>query len=179
MICAISVVNVLIKLYCFRSQSLPEDAPEMYERDAAVLGQVLADCLSAVQDPNEQAPSAARYLTSPLDFTVLVKLRDKHQTIQADEGICSQGPGKTPSTEETEHQALLRQYNEILKDRQDRGIGTGVERAMRWRHPAPGGGQGHIKDLPAPVPTPGAAANAAEVSASHAKKVSTSSMVYQ
>ncbi|ETW79465.1 hypothetical protein HETIRDRAFT_306089, partial [Heterobasidion irregulare TC 32-1] len=106
------------------------------------------------------------------------QLRDAHQTIQADKGIRSQGKGKTRAPEESERQALLRQYNEILKIREDRGIGTGLERMTRWRHPAPGGRQGHINGLPAQEPAPGAAANAAEVSTSKAKKVSVDSPSY-
>ena len=175
MICAISVVNVLIKLYCFRSQSLPEDAPETYERDAAALGQALADCLSPVHDPNQRAPASARHTKFQLlDFTTLIKLREAHQTVQAEKGGRFQDKKRAQLPEESKHNALLRQYNEILKNHQNHGTSTGVERAIRWRHPAPGGREGRIDGMPAHTPTPGVAANAAEVATSISKKVSTS-----
>ncbi|THH16946.1 hypothetical protein EW146_g3772 [Bondarzewia mesenterica] len=153
-------------------RGLPECQLDTYQSDAAMLGQILAGCLSPINDPNERAhPATHQMEPASLNFKTLVELRMEHQTVQADKGVRSKGKGKEQSAGESERQALLRQYTEILHDREERGITTGNARSTRWtRHPTRGGRDGQVDGQVADAPAPGNEANAAEVAGTNANE---------
>ncbi|THH18184.1 hypothetical protein EW146_g2755 [Bondarzewia mesenterica] len=153
-------------------RGLPECQLDTYQSDAAMLGQISAGCLSLVNDLNERAhPATHQMEPASLNFKMLVELRMEHQTVQADKGVRSKGKGKEQSAGESERQALLRQYTEILHDCEERGITTGNACSTRWtRHPARGGQDGQVDGQVADAPAPGNEANAAEVAGTNANE---------
>ena len=106
---------------------------------------------------------------SAINFDKLVQLRFKHQTKQAATGVRKKTHTervRAPSSddestggkrkEETERQSLMRRFHEVIKEQQDRGTGTGVERGLRWGL----------------TPAAGNAANAAESAAARSTRAS-------
>lgn len=96
---------------------------------------------------------------STLSFDKLVLLRRKHQIQQAATGVrkkTTSGINQPQTGTPTERQRILRQLNEIIKEQQEQGTGTGVERSLRWR---------------ADAPVAGNAANAARAAVTRYKKV--------
>ncbi|KAJ6522433.1 hypothetical protein DFH09DRAFT_1421922 [Mycena vulgaris] len=97
-----------------------------------------------------------------LDFKSLIAQRRLHQTRQADR-CCrtskSRSDGQTESVESTRRQ-ILREFHEILKEHdQTRGVGTTVERQVRWTSNS--------------KPAAGNSANAAAAAANVASKAAT------
>ncbi|KAJ7138789.1 hypothetical protein C8R43DRAFT_845311, partial [Mycena crocata] len=77
-----------------------------------------------------------------IDFDYLVELRRRHQTIQAARGVRTRVVGTSNSEKAKEtslRQQLIRKFHLALKEEQDRAVGTGLERPVRWTAPAPGG----------------------------------------
>ena len=75
----------------------------------------------------------------------------------------------------TEKQVLVRELEAIVKEQEEIGPGTGVERATRWtgRNPAAGGrGRNHVNGKVSAVPAAGNAANAAAAATASAGIVS-------
>lgn len=57
---------------------------------------------------------------------------------------------------------IIREFHYALKEAQDEAaVGSGVERNVRWRAPAPGGREGVIDGVRAPELAAGSSANAA------------------
>ena len=97
---------------------------------------------------------------STLSFEKLVSLRSRHQTRQAASGVrkkTTSGRDQTHAKLPTERQLLLRRFQEIIKEQQEQGAGTGAERGLRWR-------MGN-------APAAGNAANAAAAAKTRHKKV--------
>jgi hypothetical protein len=97
-------------------------------------------------------------------------MRRKHQTQQAALGVRTKSE-TVDKPEISMRQQLIRRFHEVLKEQQDHAIGTGCERAARWRAPAPGGREGQIDGLSAPALPSGNSANAAVAASAIAKKV--------
>lgn len=110
-----------------------------------------------------------------IDLGHLVELRRKHQTRQAELGLCKRS-GATRGTREAQaaRTRIRAEMESILKEDEAWGSGTATasQRLARWRAPAQGGREG-IVDGEAPTDlAAGTAANAAVVAASSVKKVS-------
>ena len=80
------------------------------------------------------------------------------------------------ATEETNElsmrRQLIRQFHEVLKQEQNRGECTGVNRDIHWCAPAPGGRDSRIDGASAPALANGNSANAAQSVSAAAAKVS-------
>lgn len=71
----------------------------------------------------------------------------------------------------TEQQILMRNFNKIIKDQQERGVGTGAECTMHWRSAARGERNGKVDGVLPTKAAAGNSANAVEVANAHASKV--------
>jgi hypothetical protein len=71
-----------------------------------------------------------------LNLEALVNLRRQHQTKQAERGVCTRRKA-TPSTPNTStlkteiFKAMLQLLRQYVED--GRGVGTGIERSVRWK----------------------------------------------
>ncbi|KAH7904198.1 hypothetical protein BJ138DRAFT_1240158 [Hygrophoropsis aurantiaca] len=92
-----------------------------------------------------------------MDLQALVEIRRKHETRQAK-------MTEAPPKEVTIRTNLIREFEAVLKEQQDRSIGTGVERATRWT-----GSSNRPTTTSSGLPS-GNAANAASVAKAAAKK---------
>jgi hypothetical protein len=144
------------------------------------ISDTLADCLPPISGVNEQTNvfDMTTAELGMLNFDQMVELRFAHQTKQAASGIRKSVKGTSNAqtaghaeSVETQRQALLRKLNEVIKEQQERGVGTGVERGLRWRNPAPGGRVGAVDGAVHPQAAPGNAANAVETATKLAGKV--------
>lgn len=105
-----------------------------------------------------------------LDFEMLVNMRRQHQTKQASKGVRTK---KSKPADGTVRGQVIREFHQALKEAQDdKAIGTGTLRGVRWTAPAPGpasGGRGTLingimgDNLPAGNVANAAAAAAATV----------------
>ncbi|PPQ85039.1 hypothetical protein CVT24_010457 [Panaeolus cyanescens] len=102
-----------------------------------------------------------------LSLDAMVKLRIKHETRQARTGVRTRfgaaysdkkTVAQTKKTVAQTKKEIARQMQQILQDHQggDRGVGSGLERAQRWRAPAIGARHGVVDGLEAPVLAAGA-----------------------
>jgi hypothetical protein len=73
---------------------------------------------------------------SDLNLDNLVQMRLRHQTVQAAKGARLRGRGEVEKNISIRRQ-LIRKFHEILKERQEQGVGTGHERAARWQATKP------------------------------------------
>jgi hypothetical protein len=146
------------------------------------ISDALADCLPPISGVNERTNifDMTREELSTLNFDQLVDLRFAHQTKQALSGVRRSATGtfkaqtsenSAETSKKTQRQELLRRLNEIIKEQQEKGIGTGAERGLRWRNPAPGGRDGAVSGVNHPPATAGNTANAAENATKLAGKV--------
>ena len=72
-----------------------------------------------------------------IDVSELVRLRFLHQTKQAETGVRKVGSGESTANRQaekplSERQQIIRKFAEIMKQQDDRGVGTGLERSARW-----------------------------------------------
>lgn len=156
--------------------SLPEideDAmDEAFSDDAAhIAAYILPEAgftaqLPPINDPIPNDPFNA-YDPSLIDLTEFVRLRFSHQTKQATTGIrtATQAPSEG-SKIVTERQRVLQRFSEILKQQEERGVGTGLERAARWTHAAT-----TVSDVTDVTVSNGNSANAAAVAKAAATTV--------
>lgn len=73
-----------------------------------------------------------------LDLQHLVNLRQQHETRQAIEGVRTRSGNFKPSTEVSSRRQLIKEIHEVLKAVDGRrGVGTGLERSVRWTGNAP------------------------------------------
>ena len=113
---------------------------EAYSDDAAHIATSLSQANCSIQLPpvNDKTPSDpfSVYDPSLIDLSEFVQLRFSHQTKQAATGICSstQAPASEGLTKLTERQCVLQHFSKILKQQEEKGVGTGLERAVRWAH---------------------------------------------
>ncbi|KAL0572455.1 Methionine--tRNA ligase, mitochondrial [Marasmius crinis-equi] len=122
-------------------QDLPEltddDLLEAAADDNAQIASTLANSLPAPNDTMNTASihpvqTAAVVDTDFVDIHRLVQLRKEHQTEQAATGIRTARERQEPSSVAKRRFELLKEMNEILKDSEQRGVGTGLERSVRW-----------------------------------------------
>ena len=73
---------------------------------------------------------------------------------------------------------LIHRFHKVIKQEQDRGACTGSNRDIHWRAPAPGGRDGELDGLAAPVLDNGNSSNAAGAATSAASKVSDNKFIY-
>jgi hypothetical protein len=163
-----------VLIWLIYRHGLPElDANEMEKMisdERARISASLNACLAPINAPDEPMNHFDVDL-SYLSFDKLVRLRLAHQTRQAATGVrkkttsgkeqplahASTSISDDPSgKKETERQLLMRRFNEVIKQQQERGAGTGAERGLRWTSTAPVAGN---------------AANAAEAAATRHKMV--------
>jgi hypothetical protein len=146
------------------------DLPEPDEDDIATIisderrhiTSSLNACLAPLNAPDEPTDviDMNKSDLSTLSFEKLVSLRSRHQTRQAASGVrkkTTSGRDQTHAKLPTERQLLLRRFQEIIKEQQEQGAGTGAERGLRWR-------MGN-------APAAGNAANAAAAAKTRHKKV--------
>ncbi|KAF8872673.1 hypothetical protein CPB84DRAFT_1829734 [Gymnopilus junonius] len=121
---------------------------EAYSDDASHIQSILSDIAAAhgerlansLPPVNIQEPEADIYssnMTEDIDLSELVRLRVRHQTKQAETGVRKTGNSEALTNQSkakslTERQQLLRKFSEIIKQEGDRGIGTGLDRNVRW-----------------------------------------------
>lgn len=123
---------------------------------------------------SEPSKPLGRGLATPdfINFDYLVELRRSHQTIQAARGVRTRVVDRSSdkAKEASLRQQLIRKLHLALKEDQGQATGTGLERAARWREPAPGGRGGAVPDSE-PAPAAGNSANAALAATVLARKV--------
>jgi hypothetical protein len=71
-----------------------------------------------------------------------VELRRKHPTVHAARGVRTRdeyGADSGKRKERTVRQRLIQKFHDVRREERDKPIGTGLERAARWRASAPGG----------------------------------------
>jgi hypothetical protein len=160
---------------------------EAFFEDSVQITNVLSLCGSAAATSlppvNVNEPENPFHGADPsnIDLSFLTQLRFSHQTKQAASGIRtskkSSHTSTTPAEKDlTNRQVILQGFAEIIRERGEKGVGTGLERAARWRNPAPGGRSGEIDGISAPTLAAGNSANAAAVADGNAKRVCTSKL---
>ena len=113
---------------------------EEYSDDAAHIQASLSQCCRAdwqLPPVNDPAPSDPFNVYDPslIDWTEFVqfKLRFSHQTKQASTGVRTATQRTSEgSTNLSERQRVLQRFSAILKQQEEKGVGTGLERAARW-----------------------------------------------
>jgi hypothetical protein len=138
--------------------------------------------LSTVNDPTpSNAFNAGSW--SDVDLSELVRLRFDHQTKQAATGVRKAGNPTTNVQDTTmaghtkllkpltERQKVLREFNQIIKQQGDQGVGTGADRKKRWETNTTA--QGNSNSSLDTVPVHGNAANAEAAAKATATKVCT------
>jgi len=133
------------------SHSLPEpsieEQIECLKQDSRNFQASLTPCLKQV-DVNELTRPFDLGSSARLDFSLLVSLRHAHQTKHAEAAVRvrsaslqTEGQPEVPiseSTPKTQRQMLLKRFNKIIREEQERRTGTGVERGERWKSDATG-----------------------------------------
>ena len=147
-------------------EALSEDSDRIHEALTFTLP-ALKDA-DAVPNIFDISPS----LFSNLDIDELIQSRSFHQTKQADSGVRTHivnkvdtDSGDISQATPSQRQKLLQRLNQIVKEQQDRGVGTGKQRDLRWKKSAIGGGNTANDGLT------GNSANAAATATASAKKV--------
>ena len=156
-----------------------EDEVDALSEDATTIAQFLADSLPAAHSDLDKPTLPYLGLNlSGVDIDNLIDLRHAHQTKQAASGTrTTQTQAVTPTNSTaqsalSERQAILRGFRDAIKRREEVGAGTGVERSMRWRQPAPGGRDGEVNGEVAEPAAAGNSANAVVAATAAAKRVS-------
>lgn len=155
------------------SEAMPDLTDEEWQDVRKHIGDQLADRLAPVHDPAEYA-SISITPSADLDLEMLVSLRLKHQTEQASSGVRGDARQSEKAATDPTRKAkrlLLERYKDILREHDEAGISTGLDRAQRWRHAAPGGRDGIINGVQPTSPAAGTAANAAEAAKKRADAV--------
>ncbi|KAL6306598.1 hypothetical protein BKA93DRAFT_885233 [Sparassis latifolia] len=160
--------------------SLVEWEEHEEEEILADVANVIEHCLTESRGPalDSSSPSADYALQSSfedavdVDIRELITLRRSHQTKQAASGVRTRG--QTDDAGQSPRRLLLRQFQDIIKQEQERGVGSGLERAARWKNPGiSGSSEDTSTSTAADREKSGNAANAAAVATSQAKKLLT------
>jgi len=164
------------------SCSLPEyneeEQVDALSEDATIIAQFLADSLPApTSDLDKPTLPYLDLNLSGVDITNLIDLRWAHQTKQAASGTrtmtkSSTSANSTAQSALSERQAILQGFRDAIKQREEVGAGTGVERSAHWRQPAPGGRNGEVDGEVAALAAVGNSANAVVSATAAAKRVS-------
>ncbi|KAF9472308.1 hypothetical protein BDN70DRAFT_818838 [Pholiota conissans] len=123
-----------------RTEALSDDASHI-STILASIGNSIAMRLPPV-NVNDHTNAFELNLDTAVDLSELVRLRFRHQTKQAATGIRTMGvpsDSTIPSASVkplTERQRILREFSQILKQQEDQGVGTGLERKFRWKSDA-------------------------------------------
>lgn len=161
---------------------------EAYSDDAAHIRSLISDIATAhgerlanaLPPLNIERPETTLFTSttssSTIDVSELVRLRFLHQTKQAETGVRKVGSGKSTANSRAENlkplserQQIIRRFAEIIKQQDDRGVGTGLERSARWI--SKGSEKGTSKQGGAVDKTSGNSANAAAVANATASSV--------
>lgn len=148
---------------------------EAHSDDAANITKVLTEAHTAMQLPpiNVADPSNPFNATDPsnIDLQELTKLRYSHQTKQAALGVrTSKKPFPAPK-QLSLRQQLHQNTVDLIKKQGEVGVGSGVDRFLRWQSTASGTNQTTDAGPVALVPPTGNAANAAMNAQAIAKRV--------
>lgn len=167
----------LTKCSCSLPEYNEEEQVDALSEDAATIAQFLADSLPAPNSDLDRPTLPYLDLNlSGVDITSLVDLRRAHQTKQAASGIRTTTKvslaKSTAQSALSERQAVLRGFRDAIKQREEVGAGTGVERSARWRQPTPGGRDGEVDGEVAAPAAAGNSANAVVSATAAAKRVS-------
>lgn len=99
---------------------------------------------------------------SAINFDTLVNWRLQHQSRHAALGVRTRGGVQIENQKAVSiRRQIIREFHVVLKESQEQGESTGVNRNNRWRAPAPGGRGGKINGVEAPTLENGNSANAA------------------
>ena len=130
--------------------------------------------IAPLQYQDEPTTLKGMFSFDKLDFDVLIDMRRRHQTKQAAQGVRTKLTKSTDEDKSTHlRMKILREMHSALKESQDEAAaGTGLDRRLRWRAPAPGGRNGLIEGVSAPALPAGSSANAAVSADAVAKAVS-------
>jgi hypothetical protein len=126
-------------------EAYSDDAAHIMSVLAAAHGKHLANSLLAVNVSELEIDVYSS--ASRIDISELLRLHYHHQTKQAKTGVRKFGNTKVLCNSEseltqmnlhqskplTECQQILWRFTEIIKQQDDRGIGTGLERAAHWK----------------------------------------------
>ncbi|KAH7915154.1 hypothetical protein BJ138DRAFT_1055531, partial [Hygrophoropsis aurantiaca] len=119
-----------------------DERDEAFAADSEIINQCLTDTLPTIRalDELRNACDITQYDLDLTDFHHLVKLRFSHQTKQAKNGVRTSEavvPNLHSSADDEPLQskrvAVLRQFQAIVKEQQERGIGTGAVRSLHWK----------------------------------------------
>ncbi|KIJ59917.1 hypothetical protein HYDPIDRAFT_170487 [Hydnomerulius pinastri MD-312] len=122
----------------FASIAVAADEMQQVQRFAAsadeeATEEMIAQAYQNIQDCLSLPP--LKLADSSVDFNMLVKIREAHETRQAKKGCRTRGDDQADSSEKqdaSKRLELIREFHAILKEQQGRGAGTGLERAARW-----------------------------------------------
>lgn len=114
---------------------------EAFSDDAAYIAAVISELQPHALPPvNDPIPSDPFNVFNPsfVDLTEFVRLRFAHQTAQAAKGTRTTNQSLAPEASAilSERQRILRYFAEIIKRHDGKGVGTGLERAARWKNAA-------------------------------------------
>ena len=154
-----------------------EEAEEMLAEDRRQIHETLHINIPPVRVADENSQpfgfGGTRTDINALDLNTLVEWRLQHQTHHAALGVRTKVGGATEETKELSmRRQLIRRFHEVLKQEQNRGECTGVNRDIHWRAPAPGGRDGQIAGASAPALANGNSANAVQSASAAASRVS-------
>ena len=154
-----------------------EEADEMLAEDRRHINETLHINIPPIHVDNENSQpfgfGGTRTDINALNLDTLVEWRLQHQTQHAALGVRTKlGGAKEETSELSIRRQLIRRFHEVLKQEQNRGECTGVNRDIHWRAPAPGGRNGQIAGIGAPVLANGNSANAAQSASAAASRVS-------
>ncbi|KAJ7245054.1 hypothetical protein C8J57DRAFT_1082457 [Mycena rebaudengoi] len=154
------------------------------ENEAEILDELAAEeqgsiraLIDAVPDLSTTEPTKplgrGSATADTVDFDYLVELRRRHQTVQAARGVRTRvlDWSSDKAQEASLRQQLTKRLHLALKEDQDKAAGTGLERSVRWRAPAPGGRPGTVLDSQPAPPVAGNSANAVLSATALTKKV--------
>lgn len=142
---------------------------EASTEEFAALAEGVAYAVEAGLDETSEIPEVVHKTSSgitdleDIDMSELVKLRRAHQMRYAETGVRVRTTKAVDPAEDSKR-LLGHKLYEILKQEQDRGIGTGLERTARWKNKATETKSGN-------------AANAAAVAKTNARKVRSAEML--
>jgi hypothetical protein len=118
-----------------------EEAEEMLAEDRRHISETLRINISPIHVADESSQpfgfGGTRIDLNALDLDTLVEWRLQHQTQHAALGVRTKVGGATEETNELSmRRQLIRQFHEVLKQEQNRGECTGVNRDIHWCAPA-------------------------------------------
>ncbi|KAI0629632.1 hypothetical protein C8Q77DRAFT_1065756 [Trametes polyzona] len=151
-------LNDLSKVQAFEEPDAYTKATQLREDAAVVADTFAAVALPALSslpaDPVRPFDRAVDAGLTDLDLSTLVSVREGHETERARKGVRTRTDLQTLSPreplnaaiepldgahvgsipqQESARQALIREMQQALREEQDRGAGTGLERDARWR----------------------------------------------